>query len=50
MPAAHRIPLPIVALLSGGFPRELPAKAEFLFDDLTTMLKELDRVDEYFDG
>ena len=48
--AAHRIPLPVVALLSGGFPREMLAKAELLFDDLTLMVKELDRVDEYFDA
>ena len=48
--AAHRIPLPVVALLSGGFPRAMLAKAELLFDDLTLMVKELDRVDEYFDA
>ena len=46
--AAHRIPLPIVAVLSGGFSRDLLAKAEFLFADIGAMIKELDRVDEYF--
>lgn len=46
--AAHRIPVPIVALLSGGFPREQLAKAEFLFDGVVAMVKELDRIDEYF--
>jgi len=46
--AAHRVPLPIVALLSGGFARELLAKAEFLFDDIGVMVKELDRIDDYF--
>ena len=46
--AAHRIPIPIVALLSGGFSRELLAKAEFLFDDIAAMVKEIDRIDEYF--
>jgi len=46
--AAHRIPLPIIAVLSGGFPRELLGKAEFLFADLGAMIKELDRIDEYF--
>ncbi|HJQ40089.1 MAG TPA: HAD family hydrolase [Thermoanaerobaculia bacterium] len=46
--AAHRIPLPIIAVLSGGFPRELLTKAEFLFADIGAMTKELDRVDEYF--
>ncbi len=46
--AAHRIPVPVVALLCGGFPREELAKAEFLFDDIGAMVKELDRIDEYF--
>ena len=46
--AAHRIPLPIIAVLSGGFARDLLAKAEFLFADIGAMIKELDRVDEYF--
>ncbi|HEX8169973.1 MAG TPA: HAD-IA family hydrolase [Thermoanaerobaculia bacterium] len=45
--AAHRIPLPIVALRCGGFDEALLAKAEFLFDDFTTAVKELDRLDEY---
>ena len=46
--AAHRVPVPIVAVASGGFPRELLAKAEFLFDDVTAMVRELDRIDDYF--
>ena len=46
--AAHRIPVAIVAVLSGGFPRELLEKAELLFDDVVEMVKELDRIDEYF--
>jgi HAD superfamily hydrolase (TIGR01549 family) len=46
--AAHRIPVPIVAVRCGGFPDELLAKAEFLFDDLPSVVKELDRIDEYF--
>lgn len=46
--AAHRIPIAIAAVLSGGFPREELGKAEFLFDDLRTMVKELDRIDDYF--
>ena len=46
--AAHRIPVPVVALLCGGFPRELLEKAEFLFDDIGAMVKEIDRIDEYF--
>ncbi|HEV3485392.1 MAG TPA: HAD family hydrolase [Vicinamibacterales bacterium] len=48
--AAHRIPLPIVALLSGGFPRELLAKAEFVFDDMRDVVKELASIDEYLDS
>ena len=47
--AAHRIPLPIVAVLSGGFERELLAKSEFLFDDVTQIVGELKRLDDYFD-
>jgi HAD superfamily hydrolase (TIGR01509 family) len=46
--AAHRTPVPIAAVLCGGFPRETLTKAEFLFDDLRAMVKELDRIDEYF--
>ena len=45
--SAHRVPLPIIAVLSGGFPRELLTKAEFVFDDVGAMVKELDRIDEY---
>jgi len=47
--AAHRIPLPIVAVRSGGFERELLVKSEFLFDDVTRIVEELKRLDEYFD-
>jgi HAD superfamily hydrolase (TIGR01549 family) len=47
--AAHRIPLPVVAVLSGGFERELLAKSEFLFDDVTRIVDELKRLDDYFD-
>jgi HAD superfamily hydrolase (TIGR01509 family) len=46
--AAHRTPVPIAAVLCGGFPRESLAKAEFLFDNVAAMTKELDRIDEYF--
>ena len=47
--AAHRIPLAIAAVLSGGFERELLTKAEFLFDDVGQMVGEIDRIDAYFD-
>lgn len=46
--AAHRIPVPVVALRCGGFGEELLAKAEFVFDDLNQMTRELDRIDDYF--
>jgi len=52
--AAHRTPVPIAAVLCGGFPRESLAKAEFLFDNVPAIVKELssikepNRIDEYF--
>ena len=46
--AAHRVPVPVVALRCGGFEEPTLAKAEFVFDDLNQMIRELDRVDEYF--
>lgn len=46
--SAHRIPLPIVAVLCGGFPRQTLEKAEFLFENIDAMWKEIDRIDEYF--
>ncbi len=46
--AAHRVPVAVVALRCGGFAEELLAKAEFAFDDLNAMTRELDRIDEYF--
>jgi HAD superfamily hydrolase (TIGR01509 family) len=46
--AAHRVPLPAIAVRCGGFPEETLAKAEYVFDDLAQMTRELDRIDEYF--
>lgn len=46
--AAHRIPLPAIAVLSGGFPAETLQKAEFLFDDVSALTREIDRIDDYF--
>jgi HAD superfamily hydrolase (TIGR01549 family) len=46
--AAHRIPVPVVAVRCGGFPEELLVKAELVFDDLAAMVRELDRLDDYF--
>jgi HAD superfamily hydrolase (TIGR01509 family) len=46
--AAHRVPLPVIAVRCGGFPEETLTKAEYVFDDLAQMTRELDRIDEYF--
>lgn len=46
--AAHRIAVAIAAVRCGGFPEESLKKAEFLFDDVAALPKELDRIDEYF--
>jgi HAD superfamily hydrolase (TIGR01549 family) len=46
--AAHRAALPIVAVLSGGFERELLTKAEFLFENVEEMVRKIDAIDEYF--
>ncbi|HSP34320.1 MAG TPA: HAD family hydrolase [Thermoanaerobaculia bacterium] len=46
--AAHRAALPVAAVLSGGFERELLKKAEFLFDDVEEMVRKIDIVDDYF--
>ena len=46
--AAHRIAVAIAAVRCGGFPDESLAKAEFLFDDVAGLTKELERIDEYF--
>ncbi len=46
--AAHRMALPVVAVRSGGFEEELLAKAEFLFENVEEMVREIDRVDDYF--
>jgi HAD superfamily hydrolase (TIGR01549 family) len=48
--AAHRIPLPIIAVTSGGFERELLEKAEFLFSDITEIVREIESIDDYFRG
>lgn len=48
--ASHRASLAIAAVLSGGFERELLTKAEFLFDDVGELVREIDRVDGYFNN
>lgn len=47
--AAHRSSLPIIAVLSGGFERNLLAKAEFIFDDAGEILERIDRINEWFE-
>ena len=47
--AAHRSALPIVAVLSGGFERELLAKAEFIFDDASDILERIEEIDAWFE-
>jgi HAD superfamily hydrolase (TIGR01509 family) len=46
--ASHRIPIPVAALLCGGFPRETLTKAEFLFPDVTELPRNLETIDDYF--
>ena len=48
--AAHRCALPIVAVLSGGFERDLLAKAEFLFDDAGDITDRYDQLNAYFEN
>jgi len=47
--AAHRSALPIVAVLSGGFERELLAKAEFILDDASHILERIEEIDAWFE-
>ena len=46
--SAHRTPVAIAAVRSGGFEDQLLGKAEFLFDDVEELLREIDRVDQSF--
>ncbi len=46
--AAHRAALPIAAVLSGGYERELLTKAELLFENVEEMVRKIDSIDEYF--
>lgn len=46
--AAHRCALPVVAVLSGGFARDLLTKAEFLFANVEEMMEKIQVVDDYF--
>ena len=46
--ASHRIPIPIAAVLCGGFPREMLARAEFLYPVVTDLVRNLESIDDYF--
>jgi HAD superfamily hydrolase (TIGR01549 family) len=46
--ASHRAAMANAAVLSGGFEREDLQKAEFLFDNVEELVREIDRVDDYF--
>jgi HAD superfamily hydrolase (TIGR01549 family) len=46
--AAHRAKLPVIAVLSGGFERELLAKAEFILNDAGEILHQLEAIDAWF--
>lgn len=46
--ASHRLALPVIAVLSGGFERDLLAKAEFLYDRAEDIVRKIDDIDAYF--
>ena len=46
--AAHRVPIPIAVVRSGGFEDDLLRKAEFLFDDVEELVREIEQIDQYF--
>jgi HAD superfamily hydrolase (TIGR01549 family) len=48
--ASHRAALTCAAVLSGGFERTVLTKAEFLFDDVGELEREIDRIDDYFNN
>jgi HAD superfamily hydrolase (TIGR01549 family) len=47
--AAHRIAMPIIAVLSGGFERELLAKAEFVFRDAGEIPEHFEEIEAWFE-
>jgi HAD superfamily hydrolase (TIGR01509 family) len=46
--AAHRVPIAIAVVRSGGFEDDLLRKAEFLFDDVEELVREIEQIDQYF--
>ena len=47
--ASHRVALPVIGVLCGGFERELLAKAEFIFASVEEIAANLDGIDAYFE-
>lgn len=48
--ASHRAALAVAAVLCGGFERNLLAKAEFIFADVSDLAANLDAVERYFES
>ncbi len=46
--AAHRASTPVAAVRCGGFPETTLRKAEWLFDDVPSLVANLDEIDAYF--
>jgi len=46
--AAHRCALPIAAVRSGGFERSTLTRAEFIFSSVHTLVKRIEKIDDYF--
>lgn len=47
--AAHRIAMPVIAVLSGGFERELLAKSEFVLNDAGEIPGNFDDIEAWFE-
>jgi HAD superfamily hydrolase (TIGR01549 family) len=47
--AAHRIAMPVIAVLSGGFERDLLAKAEFVLNDAGEIPGKFDDIEAWFE-
>jgi HAD superfamily hydrolase (TIGR01509 family) len=48
--ASHRCALPVIAVLSGGFERELLTKAEYVFENVRQIADHYEDIDAYFSG
>ncbi len=47
--AAHRMAMPVIAVLSGGFERELLAKSEFVLNDAGDIPGNFDEIEAWFE-